>query len=126
MSREKGIRVSENHGVNPSIIVCAWCGEESGVALLGKLPGDAEAPKRCVVNYDPCDKCAETWSLGIPIIEVSTHPVEDNQVPIVNGAYPTGRLIVVKKDAVPDDKFIIGKPTLMIEDQFKELFSRDN
>lgn len=40
----KGIRVSEKHGVNPSITICPICGKETGIALLGKLKGDKEAP----------------------------------------------------------------------------------
>ena len=35
-----------------------WCGKERGeLALLGKLPGDAEAPKNVVLDYEPCDCC---------------------------------------------------------------------
>jgi hypothetical protein len=51
----KGIRVSEKHGVNPSITVCPICGKETGIALLGKLKGDKEAPMRML--SDPCDDC---------------------------------------------------------------------
>ena len=46
----KGIQVSPKHGLNPTIPVCFWCGKERGeVALLGRLPGDAEAPKNVVL-----------------------------------------------------------------------------
>lgn len=51
----KGIRVSEKHGVNPSITICPICGKETGIALLGKLKGDEEAPMRML--SDPCDDC---------------------------------------------------------------------
>lgn len=51
----KGIRVSEKHGVNPSITICSICGKETGIALLGKLKGDKEAPMRML--SDPCDDC---------------------------------------------------------------------
>ena len=51
----KGIRVSEKHGVNPSITICPICGKETGIALLGKLKGDKEAPMRML--SDPCDDC---------------------------------------------------------------------
>lgn len=44
----KGIRVSEKHGVNPSITICPICGKETSIALLGKLKGDKEAPRK---NY---------------------------------------------------------------------------
>lgn len=51
----KGIRISEKHGVNPSITICPICGKETGIALLGKLKGDKEAPMRML--SDPCDDC---------------------------------------------------------------------
>lgn len=51
----KGIRVSEKHGVNPSITICPICGKETGIALLGKLKGDKEASMRML--SDPCDDC---------------------------------------------------------------------
>lgn len=51
----KGIRVSEKHGVNPSITICPICGKETGIVLLGKLKGDKEAPMR--ILSDPCDDC---------------------------------------------------------------------
>lgn len=51
----KNIRLSEKHGVNPSITVCPICGKETGIALLGKLKGDKEAPRKII--GDICDKC---------------------------------------------------------------------
>lgn len=42
----KDIRVSEKHGVNPSITICPICGKETGIVLLGKLKGDEEAPRK--------------------------------------------------------------------------------
>jgi hypothetical protein len=37
------IRLSEKHGVNPSLMLCFYCGEASGVALLGRLKGDQDS-----------------------------------------------------------------------------------
>lgn len=51
----KNIRLSEKHGVNPSITVCPICGKETGIALLGKLKGDEEAPRKII--GDICDDC---------------------------------------------------------------------
>ena len=44
----KNIILSEKHGVNSSITVCPICDKEIGIALLGKLKGDEEAPRK---NY---------------------------------------------------------------------------
>lgn len=57
MSKES-IRVSEKHGVNPSMTYCAICGESIGLALHGRLPGDAQAP-RDIPDDSPCDKCCK-------------------------------------------------------------------
>ena len=57
-----GIRLSDKHGVNPTMGVCMWCGEPTGeIALLGKLKGDVEAPRYSTLSYEPCDKCKEIW-----------------------------------------------------------------
>ena len=43
----RGIRLSEKHGVNPSIGVCFYCNQDNGeVVLPGRLPDDREAPRR--------------------------------------------------------------------------------
>lgn len=52
----KGIRLSEKHGVNPSLECCLLCGKEMGIVLFGKLRGDAEAPKQ-VCTGSICDDC---------------------------------------------------------------------
>lgn len=58
MGRKKkdSITLSEKHGVNPSLLVCTLCGKDMGVALLGKLKGDAEAPEK-ISNGDICEDC---------------------------------------------------------------------
>lgn len=56
MSKE--IRVSEKHGVNPTMGVCWVCGAEDGtIGLLGRLPGDKEAPRHAVISDEPCATC---------------------------------------------------------------------
>jgi hypothetical protein len=54
------IQLSKKHGVNPSLLICPVCGESSGVALCGRLQGDAEAPKK-MLDRSPCQKCQETF-----------------------------------------------------------------
>lgn len=94
------IRLSPKHGLNPSIETCAWCGGTKGIALMGKLKGDAEAPKYITMNYEPCDDCAEKWKMGIVAIEASNHPLSEGQPPMGENAYPTGRHVVVKREAI--------------------------
>lgn len=82
------IRLSENHGVNPSLGLCFWCGEEDGtLLLLGRLPNDAEAPRKVCASYEPCDKCTAGMAQGITLMEAT----QDG---------PTGRYVVLKEQAI--------------------------
>lgn len=122
MSKKDGIRISEKHGVNPTLGVCAWCGEETGeIAMLGYLPGDVEAPKHTVLSYAPCEECKKKWEQGVAIIEVSRRPRHENQPEIVEGAYPTGRLAVIDEKALSEG-FKNGMKAFMWEDEFEESF----
>lgn len=55
------IRLSPKHGVNPSVMKCPVCAEDTGLALLGRLRDDAEAPRQ-MLDRDPCDKCKERFN----------------------------------------------------------------
>lgn len=124
------IRLSPKHGLNPSVETCAWCGGTKGIALMGKLKGDAEAPKYITMNYEPCDDCAEKWKMGIVVIEVLNSPLSEGQSPISEGMYPTGRHVVVKREAmeqiISDDtlreRILKFGRTLMDRDTFNALF----
>ncbi len=100
-----GIRLSKKHGANPSLGQCFWCGGDDGTVLLvGRLPGDAEAPRRMFVSYEPCDTCKEQLEQGVALVEAVGSPVVEGQPPIQKtGAqelYPTGRYMVVKVEAI--------------------------
>lgn len=86
MARERGIHVSERHGVNPSLCVCPLCYQETNeLALLGRLPNDAEAPKH-IPGPEPCDECKEHLGMGFLLLERK-------------GDVITGRRWVIKRDA---------------------------
>ena len=90
----KGIKLSEQHGLNPSINVCFFCGEDKELLILGKLKGDAKAPTRVVADYHPCDKCKEKMRNGVTVIEVTKQHRDVAQ--ITEGHWPTGRWCVIK------------------------------
>ena len=107
MSKEKGIILSKKHGLNPSMCQCFFCGEVKAIALMGhigKKGEDLEAPRMCVMDYEPCDKCIENMNLGITLIEVTTTQPTDNRPPMTaqggTQVYPTGRYLVLKEEAV--------------------------
>lgn len=102
----KGIRISEKHGVNPSITVCPICGKETGIALLGKLKGDKEAPMRML--SDPCDDCVS--KLGNDKIYI---------LAIDDQGYGT-KGIIIKRSALNIP--VKGYMTLMKENEFDKVF----
>lgn len=102
------IRLSPKHGVNPSLLICFFCGEATAVALCGRLREDAEAPRRMVDGYEPCNTCKEKFAQGILFMEVSEYPLEDNQ-PSLNGYYPTGSYSVITEHGARD---ILKEPML--------------
>ena len=127
----KGIKVSNKHGVNPTMVICAWCKEQNGeIALVGELPGDMEAPKEMIIDYEPCDKCKDKWDHGVACIEVDTKPANASQPSIQDNLYPTGRYVVVKSDKLKEvfnrdfhdgDRVIIDTETFELV--FRNIFS---
>ena len=95
MHKDKGISISEKHGVNPSLMQCFYCMRDVGVALLGKLPDDAEAPRRICLNKEPCDECKKFMKAGIILISVRDDCKEGDDDP-----YRTGAWVVVKEEAL--------------------------
>lgn len=91
--KTKSIKLSPKHGVNPSVLHCFICGKEIGVALLGKLKGDAEAPKDISNPNELCDDCKKALETGKFVLEVKDNS-EDNPE-------RTGRYVCIKKDALP-------------------------
>lgn len=88
------IRVSEKHGVNPSLEQCFVCGEAKGVVLFGRMKGDAEAPRQVCMDKEPCDKCKEHMTMGVILISVKEGTDMDNP-------YRTGGWCVVKEEVIP-------------------------
>lgn len=104
MSNGKNIRISPKYGVNPTIPVCFFCGEEKNeVALLGRIgkgKNDIEAPHHMILDYEPCEECKKKMDTGITLIEITDTPNSENQSPIATDAYPTGNWWVVTEDFI--------------------------
>ena len=97
------IKVSQKHGLNPSIPICFWCGKDKNeIVLLGKLKNDEKAPAEILLDYEPCDECAEKIKKGVLCIE--TIKESQNNLPPIskdsNGrdVYPTGRFFVITEE----------------------------
>ncbi len=121
------IRLSPKHGLNPTIPICAWCGKQKNeIALMGRIGDgrkgeDFEAPRNAILDYEPCDECKAQWEQGVAIIEVKRAPTAEGQPPIQPGAYPTGRVAVVKEEALNGD-FKKGSLALMLAEEFQQMF----
>lgn len=95
----KSIRISPKHGLNPTIPVCFFCGKpKNELVLMGKLKGDAEAPKNVCLDYEPCDACKAMFEGNILLMGVMTTPNGD-QPPIQDNLYPTGSYVVITREA---------------------------
>ena len=97
------IRLSEKHGVNPTMCQCFFCGEVKHIALMGRLKNDAEAPMSCIMDYEPCEKCQENMKMGVTLIEVSETQPRDNRPPLTaqgnQKVYPLGGWCVITPEA---------------------------
>ena len=90
MVRSKSIKLSPKHGINPSVLHCIACGKDYGVAMLGKLKNDEEAPKD--IYRGLCDKCQSVIDQGgVILIEVKDGETSNNP-------YRTGRMVGLNKD----------------------------
>lgn len=91
------LRLSEQHGVNPSVEQCFVCMKDVGVVMFGKMKGDVEAPRRVCLGPDsePCDECKKLMEMGIILISVDESKTDDEQNPWRSGGW-----VVVKEDVI--------------------------
>jgi hypothetical protein len=92
-----GLRLSEQHGVNPSVEQCFVCMKDVGVVLFGQMKGDAEAPRKVCLGPDsePCDECKGHMEMGIILISVDESKTTDEKNPWRSGGW-----VVVKEDMI--------------------------
>lgn len=105
-----GITLHPQHGVNPTLGVCFWCGEQDGtIGLLGYNRGK-EAPRQAILSLEPCEKCKAGMAQGITLIEATPYAREAGAPALRDGVYPTGRWCVLKEEAV--ERIFSGAPVL--------------
>ena len=110
MSKDS-ITLSKKHGLNPSLTSCPICGKETGgIALMGRLKDDMEAPRHCITSlFDLCDDCKARLDKEVLIYEMDR---ENNK--------PTGRYIFVPKEHINVE---IPKGIAFMDiNEFKQLF----
>lgn len=116
------IKLSPKHGVNPCIPICFFCGNDRNeIVLFGKIGReDKEAPMKAVVDYEPCDECKKKFAEGVLLIEVTDSP-QYIGMPIAPDAYPTGRYVVVRPEALNGD-YKAGSKALVHKHDFIAMF----
>lgn len=100
-----GIPISPKHGVNPTMLVCFWCGKPKGIALMGNQKGDIKAPPYVVGDYDPCPNCEDIFNKGICLIGTVKEPILEGMPPIGETnegepVYPDTTYCVVQEDCI--------------------------
>ena len=123
----KDIKLSPKHGLNPTIPVCFFCGKEKNeIALLGQIGDrrkgeDYEAPMKMILDFEPCEECQKKFAEGVLLIEVTQSPEYIGML-IAENAYPTGRYVVVKPEALIGD-FKAGSKALVLKKDFMAMFN---
>jgi hypothetical protein len=91
---------------------------------MGRLPGDKEAPRNAVFDYEPCDACKAKFAQGIVMYEVSGP----------EHAYtPTGNHAVVEESAVRElitppelaERVIEYRAAYLSADSWQKLFGKE-
>lgn len=101
----RGIKLSKEHGLNPSLVKCYICGNDVAIALMGRLKGDAKAPMECITG-DICNDCKKVIDEGGSFVVEAR---EDRT--------PTGRY--VRFGSCPFKKYM--PIALMLHNDFEQL-----
>lgn len=124
MARKDEIYLHPKYGLNPSLGMCFWCGQDTGEILLYGNAVKGEAPHRTVASYAPCKECSRKWEQGFVFIEASTSPLVEGQPEISPGAWPTGNYAVINPEAatrILGEKVTSQGASLLSIEQFKLL-----
>jgi hypothetical protein len=104
------IKLSPKHGVNPMMLQCPLCAGDAGIALMGRLPDDAEAPREgCLPQFGPCQKCEEMMKHGFLLIVCKDG--SDGKNP-----YRTGQQFVITNEAAERMGVAMAKGAAFIEE----------
>jgi len=145
--KHDGIEINEEFGVNPTMSMCFFCGEEKGELVLFGAEGfkklnektgiyeSAQAPMKMVVDATPCQKCQEKWSIGITFLEMTEIEVisemkRGKPTKFEKQMVPTGRLSVITEEAAihmlskseEKDEVLKRRIALMTVEDYEKIF----
>jgi hypothetical protein len=87
----KGIRLHKEHGLNPTIPQCFFCGKDKDEIVLLGAAYKEEAPMKMCVDQIPCDECKKLMEMGVLLISVQDGSNRNNP-------YRTGKLVVITQE----------------------------
>jgi len=91
----KLIKLHPEHGVNPTIPLCAVCGKPKNEIVLLGAAYKGEAPHHMLLDIFPCDDCKEKYlTKGVMLIEADRDDLDENYNP-----KPTGNTMVISDEA---------------------------
>lgn len=96
------VTLHPKHGLNPTLTVCAFCGEDTGEIVLLGAAYKGEAPHRmCIDTMTPCKACKANMAMGIAFIEVETQ----------NKGWAPRRWTVITREAA--ERILVIAPTAL-------------
>lgn len=87
------ITLSPKYGINPTLLKCFACGKDAGIALLGKLKNDEEAPMEMTDQNIFCNNCQNVINQD-GLLVISVRDCETG-----NNPFRTGKLVGITKEA---------------------------
>lgn len=121
----KGITISKEYGLNPSVLQCPICGKEFGLAMFGtswkdkKTGKTAEAPRVVALPNQICDDCKKVLDQGgCFFIEIKDEDADNH----VENPYRTGRITALKKEAAERIFGQVNPVTYVGEAVFEHVF----
>ena len=84
--------------------ICFWCTKETGKPVMLPEVNGKKPPAKAILNYEPCDSCAEMFGKGIHVIGVVEKAPVETMPPITSNdevkVYPTGSFFVASVEWV--------------------------
>ncbi len=119
------IRLHPEHGLNPAIFRCFYCGENAGLVIPGAATNgfreagltNSDGSMKMdigVINMEPCSKCKEYMEQGI--ILISTRDEDSGS----KNPHRTGGWVVVKEEAM--DRLLEGSDPALLRHLKKARF----
>lgn len=116
------IILSEKHGVNPTMGICAYCLQPTNeIGLCGRMKGDMGAPRYSILSLEPCEACQNIMQDGIIIKSMDPNKPDDYNGGMV-GVKEEWFKDVIKEGEIKDD-MLRRRICFMPHDEFNKMFS---